>query len=467
MSITRRNLLKLAAAGTAVTLVGLPRKSGAAPAGQRFKRLVVLYVEGGWRCSMALKASANAALNPFGAPTAVGALKIGPVMMQSQNLVTYAAPSWPGAPTVPPLTDASIGGQLSVAHCHPAPLDADQLDDDHSGTGKRVCTGYNDVARPGILNLLTQMMPDAALPPMAIGAPQTSAYALQGPLAYSPILIDPRTPLPAPPDPNERFRKLREKIEANLVSRRPASLTRAALNAYRGFRATASDHGAVLSQPQFDGSNPAYDAVAVQGISNKMLKEAAGINDGTGDGLLALGAIRALQNGCRAALVSYGGSLGSFDLHSAERTGAPMIYPTLGRLIVGLKWLLDRVPSPDGGGPLANDTVLVVLSEFGRLTEDTPFNAADGSDHNGTHVERVRNQSVFLYGGGLPKGQLIGPNVDDAYNIAGGARPVSMHCLWATLLAGMGIRQDAIDESFPPTAANTLYPERAPLPLWG
>lgn len=466
MSMRRREVLKAAAVAAGAALVGLPRKSGAGgPA--RFQRLVILFAEGGWRCSMALKASPDVNLNPFGAPTAVGALRIGPVMMRSQELCTYAAPSWPGSPRVPPLSDRSIGGQLSVVHCHPAPLDGDQLDDDHSGTGRRVCTGYNDVDRPGILNLLTSVLPSPALPPMAIGSPQTSAFALQGPLDSAPIVLDPRSPLPPPLDPREHFRKLRETIEARLSARRPAALTRVALDAYRSFRAAASDHGVVLSQPQFDGTRAENDGVAVQGITNRMLIEGAGLNDGTTDSLLALGAIRALQNGCRAVLVPYTGSLGTFDLHSGERDGAPLIYPTLGRLLAGLVWLLDRVPSPDGKGALAGETVLLVLSEFGRLTEDTPFNAADGSDHNGSHVERVRNQSLFLYGGGLPRGQLFGPDVDRNYDTVGGARPVSMHCLWATLLAGLGVRQDAIDDAFPPLASNTLYPERAPLPLWG
>jgi uncharacterized protein (DUF1501 family) len=465
MGISRRDLLRAAAAGAAAALVGLPRKSGAQAMTARYRRLLVLYVEGGWRCSMALKASSKPDLNPFGPATPAGPCKVGPIMMQSQDMVSYDAPSWPGSPTVPDILTAAPS--LSVLHAHPAPLDPLLLEDDHYPTGRRVCTGWDDPQRPGLFNLLSASGIGGALPPILIGSPVTSAFMMQGPPDSMPVVMDPRSPLPAPPDPNEHFRKLRELVESNLVSRRPAALTRALLNTYRSFRATASDHGRVLSQPEFNGTDPANDGVDVQGISNGMLKEAAGIADGSLDSLLALGAIRALQFDSRAVLLSYAGATGGFDLHSGELQDAPRIYPTLGRLISGLMWLLDNVPNADASGSLGDETVLVVLSEFGRLTEDAPFNAADGSDHNGTRVDRVRNQSVFLYGGGVPQGQLIGPDVDEDYVMVGGARPISMQCLWATLLAGLGVRQDIVDGAFPPAASNTLYPEGAPLPLWG
>src|SRR5438105_203952 len=106
MTLSRRRFLEVSAIGTAAALVGLPKKSARGDGPPRIRHLLVLVAEGGMRTTMAFNASSRIDLNPWGVIPNAGAMRLGRVLMAAPSSVAYAAPSWPGSPTVPDITQA-------------------------------------------------------------------------------------------------------------------------------------------------------------------------------------------------------------------------------------------------------------------------------------------------------------------------------------------------------------------------
>jgi uncharacterized protein (DUF1501 family) len=145
-------------------------------------------------------------------------------------------------------------------------------------------------------------------------------------------------------------------------------------------------------------------------------------------------AVDALAAGVsRCVSIGYAGSqqvLG-WDTHANNDPQQSALWEGLFSGLNQLVTLLDRTPGP-AGGSLADETVLVVLSEMGR----TPaLNGLNGKDH-------WPYTSALLLGPGLTGGRTIGGYddlyygrpVDPATGAVGGSEPLSAESLGATLL---------------------------------
>jgi hypothetical protein len=106
---SRRDFVKGAAALAAVGLVGLTRKSASGSGPPKAKRVLVVHADGGLRTTATFNASAQVPLNPWGVFGMAGVVSLGNLLFSTPEVISYAAPSWPGSPTVPTLAAAASG----------------------------------------------------------------------------------------------------------------------------------------------------------------------------------------------------------------------------------------------------------------------------------------------------------------------------------------------------------------------
>src|SRR3569623_929287 len=140
--LSRRDLIRLGAAGAGFAIIGLRKKRARAAPPPRASRVLVVYHEGGMRSSMAYNASTQATLNPWGFDRVSGVVKLGKVMTMSAASFNDDVSSWSAltsAKTVPPFGDVAATMALGGAADH-APGAARQ--GDHPDDSLRMGTGY-------------------------------------------------------------------------------------------------------------------------------------------------------------------------------------------------------------------------------------------------------------------------------------------------------------------------------------
>lgn len=94
-------------------------------------------------------------------------------------------------------------------------------------------------------------------------------------------------------------------------------------------------------------------------------------------------------------------ALGGWDTHAGQGAGTGQLANRLSPLALGLAQLAKRL------GPIFDDTVVVVLSEFGRTARE---NGNRGTDHG-------HGNAMWLMGGGVAGGKVLG----DWRGLSGGA----------------------------------------------
>lgn len=460
MRIRRRDFLRGAAAGTAVALIGLGRKSSRADGPPRARRVLILNASGGLRTTTAFNASTQTALNPWGMLGTVGALRLGAVLRGDESVVSYDAGSWPGGGSVPPI-DAAAAQLALIAAADHAP-DGSPRAGDHTDDEPRMGTGYfANPNAPGLLTLLNRHLGPAASAPVAIIGGGSFAAAPPAWIVDKPIRLayDELPDQPPTGGSTTVGRPLEDALDARMVAHR-ANFAHDSIEALVNAKATLRRFGPLLADKRLRFDRDTYLGEVADGITNQMLIEAAG--DAFTDGRAKDGgarnvalAIRLLQLGSPAACVQIGG----FDTHDSEVAKAPRLYTRFARFLAGIHYALGQIPDPMGG-TLLESTLVVSTSEFGRSgVEPDGFNAGDGTDHGSGPGWRYQAHVVF--GAGITPKRLHDTGDDNVPTDA----PLSTHCLLSTIAAATGVPQDAIDGCWPPGTA--LYPEGAPLwDLW-
>ena len=454
MQIRRRTFLQ---AGAAFALVGLVRKSGRADGPPRARRVLILNAGGGLRTTAAFNASPKQSENPWGILGTAGALRLGNVLRSDDSAVTYTASSWPSGGTVPAIQQAATSFALIAATDHSP--DGSARAGDHTDDVPRMGTGYfGNPNAPGAVTLLNRVLGANAPAPIATLGGGDFDAAPPAWVAHRPIkLAFDQLPAQPPMGGSETVgRPLEDALDAALLRRR-SHLARDAVQALINTKATLRRFGPVLADRRLRFTSDAYLGESLDGITNGMLLEAVGNAPGAprdGDARDLALALRLLQMGAPAVSVSVGG----FDTHDEEVQKAPRLYTRFARFVAGVHFALSRIPDPQGG-MLLDHTLVVTTSEFGRSGIPTGFNAGQGSDHG--DGPGWRYQAHVVFGAGVVPKKLHATN--DNNNPIG--KPLSTHCLLATLAAALGIPTDEIDKVWP--AGSPLYPEGAPLwDLW-
>lgn len=460
MTLSRRRLLQVSAAGTAAALIGLGRKSAHGGGPARARRVLVLNAGGGMRTTTAFHASPRTAFNPYGVLGNAGALRLGAVLRADESELSYAAPSWGAGVTVPPIDEAARNFAVIAATDHRP--DGGYRPGDHNDDGMRMATGYygrHDA--PGLLTFLNRFLgPEADAPTVTIGgggfdvAPP--AWQVDRPIAMW------FSGLPgAPPTGGSDTvgRPLEDALDARTVARRQ-NLARGAVQALITTKGTLRRFGPLLADKRLRFDADAYLDETLRDVSNRMLLEAVGNPAGMGlpldhDARNVALSLRLLQFGSPAVALSIGG----FDTHDLETERAPKLFSRLARFVAGVHFALRNIPDPAGGSML-DSTLVVTTSEFGRNgVAPDGFNAGLGSDHGGDPGWRYQAHVVF--GAGVVPKRLHDTD-DDNRPLD---RPASTHRLLATIASATGIDQSAIDARWP--AGTALYPESGPMTeLW-
>ncbi len=130
--------------------------------------------------------------------------------------------------------------------------------------------------------------------------------------------------------------------------------------------------------------------------------------------------------------------VGGWDTHAGQGGAKGYLADRLGELGRGLAGFAEEI------GPAWSDTVVVVLSEFGRTFRE---NGTKGTDHGHGSV-------YWVLGGGVQGGKLAGPQVraDEAHLFQNRDWPVLTD--YRSLLAGLigrlyGLDQNALRRVFP------------------
>jgi hypothetical protein len=461
MRIRRRDFLRATAAGSAIALIGLTRKSSRAAGPPRARRVLIINAGGGLRTTAGFHASTRTALNPWGMLGGGGALKLGAVLRADESTVSADAASWPGGGAVPPIDVAAAGFAVVAATDH-AP-DGSTRAGDHTDDEPRMGTGYfAKPDAPGLLTVLNRFLGPTAPAPVAMIGGSSFAHAPPDWIVDKPIRLAYNELPDDPPTGGSTAvgRPLEDALDARLVAHR-ANLARASIEQLVNAKATLRRFGPLLADKRLRFDRDNYLGETADGITNQMIVEAVG--DGFTDGRAKDGAarnvalaIRLLQLGAPAACVSIGG----FDTHDSEVQKAPRLYSRFARFVAGVHFALGRIPDPGGGGSLLDNTLVVTTSEFGRSgVEPGGFNAGDGTDHG--DAPSWRNQAHVVFGAGVVPKRL---HDTDDNNVPAGA-PASTHALLATIASATGVPQDTIDRLWPPGTG--LYPEGGPLwDLW-
>jgi hypothetical protein len=455
MRITRRTLLKATAA--TATFAGLSAwgrrtvRAGTPAA----KHVLFLNASGGLRTSAAFNASTKKELNPWGVLGNAGGLRIGKLLTLDTQGLSFEAPSWPGSPAVPGVLEAAPSWSMIAAVDHAPGL---PRAGDHTDDSPRMGTGYYGVPAPGILTAINRYVGQSAPAPVAMIGATPLGQALGDWVAHAPVELEYYGLPSVPPTGGDPVvgRPLEDALDARLRKAR-GGLARAGLDAYLGTKQALRKYGPVLADPRLHIANGPLDA-ELDGITNQMLLEAVGVDQGSGqgEGFRVAMALRLVQMGSPAVCVD----MGTFDHHSEEDTKAPSIYGKFARYLAGIHFALSRIP--DGGGTLLDSTLVVTTSEFGRSPGDpaTGFNDGAGSDHGSGDAWRYQAHVVF--GAGI-KPKILAETDDD--NVPKEGKSRSTHSLLATIALAVGVSQDDVDNLWPP--GSELYPEALPInELW-
>ncbi len=452
--VRRRTILAGALATAGALTLGSRRARADTP---RFSRILVYNTSGGLRSTAAFNAKPQGDLNPWGVAGTSGVLTLGNLLTSVPAQLRYAAPSWPGAPTVPSIGAAAQSFAM-VGGCDHSPGLYRQ--GDHPDDVPRMGTGYfGKPSAPGLITALNRYIgADAAGPVAMVGGIGMLGTAVADWVSAAPVQLEYYGLPPAPPSGGSPTvgRPIEDALDERLRAGR-RSLARGRVEAYGATKEALRRFGPLLADPALKIGNPIHLDVDVAGISNRMLLEAMGneVSDtatGAPMGIRAAMAVRLLQMG--SPVVGLG--LGSFDFHDAENVNGPPIYTLYARLIAGIHFALANILDEDGA-PLLDSTLVVTTSECSRTAPVGGFNDAGGSDH-GASDPAWRWQSHVVFGAGVtPK--VLAPTGDDNVPLDGvGA---STHALLATLCQGAGVPTDAIAQLWPP--GTDLYPEAAPM----
>jgi uncharacterized protein (DUF1501 family) len=415
---TRRDLLKLAAAGTGLLfLPAIAREAHArlrpdAPA----RRILILNLFGGIRSSAAFYASGQVRYNPWG--LLAGAPSRIPLGQVLDDHLAGAAPladadytlgaAWKNERVA---RFREVAGDLSIIGTW------DPERGDHIRARVKDPTGSAAGDQPGILTRIAAALAKEG-PPPGSGAGEVPPFQLQpyaafgeaGNLAqFAPVSLNGPRSLPiattqsaaelrATGNDWARDDAMRERLDQKIVAHR-ARNAKTLADVFAVHRRASRHIGARLAEPWVNVSNQdpqytgaAFGTVNLQGgaapLSNAMLDELFMKTLGA-DGAVSMNlsaaqnsglAIRLLQLGSPAVCMEFG----SFDFHSQERTQGPDLYRFVGRLWATLNWLLKRIPDPQMPGRSLFDTTLVItMSDFARDpgSPATGYNAGEGSDH--------------------------------------------------------------------------------------
>ena len=463
MLSSRRSFLKVAAAATAFGIIGLRRKSAHAAEPVRAKRVFLLYAGGGLRSSAAFNASTAMALNPWGVLGTFGAVKLGRVLTLEPGSLTTAAPSWPGAPQVPDITQVASRSALlaSVDHAPRLPRGGDHTDDT-----PRMGTGYfGKHDAPGLLTVINKYLGGPAPAPICnMGTPFSAAAGAWVPFTPTEVVSYQLPSKPPGGGTPTVGRPLEDALDKHMTARRQG-LSGASMSGYNATKSALRKYGPVLANKALHIGNPSYHDEVLDGITNRMLLEAVGEPFDQGAPAFAARdvgvALRLMQMGAPAVGVSIGG----FDLHSEERQKGPNLYTRYARYVAGIHFALSRIPDP-AGGTLLDSTLVVTTSEFGRSpgSETTGFNNGDGSDHGSGDVKPVglRTQSHLVFGAGV-KPKVINPTDDSHAPLSG--KPNTTHGLLTTICSALGVPGAETEKLWP--SGSQLHTESAPLfDLW-
>lgn len=479
--LSRRAVLAALAAGGCAAL--LPRTALAAPdpsksPPRRARRVLVLDLTGGVRSSACFLASGAKILNPWGridgAPIPLGRLLDDNTDVDKNTAERFAqfayqlnAGAFSGM-KVPPFRETA--SSFSVVGTW------DPERGDHERSARMTAAGTAAASAPGL--------------PVKLFAALSDVYKGKDALETPPFVLGEAPHMAASPGTFSRFAA----VDVADPSQLPGSSAKSATNVARvgrdfspseaartrlddGFLArtgaagrevveTYALHqrmsrrlGELLASPSMNVGRDA-DGTAALGkvkvangkeapLTNAMLLDALAVGDRLGTGNFGGGArrgggstfemataIRLLQVGSPAVVVGMSG----FDMHSGERTSAPLIYRRLGATWASLHFLLSRIADPaEPSVSMLDRTLVLTTSEFGRDAGQprTGFNGGEGSDH-GSHPACFYLAHAIM-GAGIPGGRVVG-NVDtDSYDARRAPVRYGPRQLLATALYALGI----------------------------
>jgi hypothetical protein len=443
VSINRRSLLKLAATSAALAAaptILVPRRARAATeAFGAARHVLVLHAQGGLRSHCTFNAVGSLQHNPFGVQAASPGTEW--TLGAACGRVSY--PTSLGE--VPAFAD--VTHDVAVLAC----VDSNPggpAEIDHVAGHRRAATGFPD-GETGMLSLVgahharyasgfrDDLMPPVEIVPsdMNLGA---GSYGERRPLTLLGAQAAVSGALQVQDGP---YAEMRRRLDEAFLARRSRAYARRLRN-YRIAKHNAALFSQMLRDPVLDvlGAPEAVDA----GITNAQLLEVLGDHDlaDIGDpqpGIRSWGsdvalALRTFALGTPMAVVTRA----IYDMHDIERSAYAPRTQDLVRQLSGLRFLMQRMPHPEGG-TYWDKTIVVTLSEFSRNNTfaETGFNSGDGSDHVAGGDGPARNQAIAVMGGLVAKkGKLLGAT-DEDMNAQGGT--VDMRALLATLLDVIGI----------------------------
>lgn len=382
----RRRLLRglgLGSAALAFPHLWLPRTAHAQSAGfGRVRHLIYIRLSGGFRFTAAFNGDVADEFNPFGVSskrasgTEWGASKL----LESASWLDGEANKARRDLGMQPVT--SFSNEICLLPCVDHEPFSARADGGH-GTGlERFLTGYVGGAT-GFLTFVNYGLRERVAKAAAEGRTLLPAFSMgeagmaTGAGLYAtyraPVLegsgferfgADPDASLPA------WAAKVATNVDVRLRARLHTAL-RGGVETYQQTRKASSDYGKIFRDPVLRVSSDSNEEV--DGISNKDLRTLLGTDT---TGLRAALALRLFHFGCPAVFLNQGG----YDFHSREDAELPGEMDAANRLVSGLRTALRRMQHPEGG-TYWDKTLVVLGSEFGRTTNGSRYNSANGSDH--------------------------------------------------------------------------------------
>jgi hypothetical protein len=403
--IDRRTLLKGAGIATLAGPWFWVKRAGAAvdPEIPRAKHVLVLYAAGGLRTPALFHADVAYQHNPYGRARADSEWCPGALLELPETSRTLSAGSLPAIGELA----RDIAVLAGVDH-HPRGTDAPI---DHQTGDLQLCTAPIGGDRAGLAAIVHRDHPgyrdkSLALPPFDLGrssfASATGAFSTWRPIGLgSAAELTGRSRGSADAERSTWVRGLESARDAAFLASRP-KLARDRLEPFVHAKNVTRAYASLLRHPALDLLG-APDA-ELGGLSNRLLVEALGAASTSGWGLDCALALRLFQLG--VPFVSVARNI--FDTHSAEDVTLPADAADLARQLAGLHFLLHHLRDAEGA-LLWEQTVVTIVSEFGRDNTDptTGYNSGRGSDHRGSPASR--NQTWPIFGGPIAaRGRKLG-----------------------------------------------------------
>lgn len=400
MSISRRQMLKLAGLAAVAPTLLLSKRAHATEATGRVKHVLFLNLRGGFRSHCTFNAVGALQHNPFGSQQAAAgtAWKLGAACGNRSYATSLGrVPAFADVThnvCVLPCVDQNPGGAAEI---------------DHVAGQRRLGTGFAD-GENGLLSLVGAHHPLYAdgfradvLPPVEIGPSDMGlgegVYGERRPLSLFGVQVAGSV---AGGTAQGWHTDLRKQLDGRFLARRSRAYEKR-LKAFRLAKDNAALFSTMFQDPRLDVLNAPEAADA--GVTNGQLLEVLGNHDlteiGDPQSSVSWGADIALALRCF--------SLGSpmvtvtrdvYDMHDIEAAAYAPRTEDLVRQLAGLHFLLTRMPHPEGG-TYWDKTLVVTGSEFSRNNtfEATGFNTGNGSDHVGQDASPARNQALVMMGG--------------------------------------------------------------------